>query len=60
MSRASAARLWLDVHEPNKRAPALYAAEQFRTEGVLRDHAWVDGRRVTLDIVPMLAGEYRP
>lgn len=55
-----AARLWLDVYEHNERARALYDAEGFRTEGVLRDHAEVDGRRVTLHILSILSGEYQP
>ena len=55
-----AARLWLDVSEHTERARAQYAAEGFRTEGVLRDHAEVDGRRVTLHILSILAGEYQP
>jgi RimJ/RimL family protein N-acetyltransferase len=55
-----AARLWLDVYEHNERARALYHAQGFRTEGVVRDHAEVDGRRVSLHILSILAGEYQP
>ena len=57
--RRHAHRLWLDVKERNDRARALYEAQGFVAEGVLRE--CLKGARgyESLVVMSMLASEYR-
>lgn len=52
-------RLWLDVMSHNTRAKSLYLAEGFVEEGTLRESIEVNGRRVSLIVLSMLAREFR-
>jgi RimJ/RimL family protein N-acetyltransferase len=57
--QVGAHRLWLDVFDHNHRARALYAAEGFKPEGVLRECVEKDGRLASLHVLSILASEYR-
>lgn len=50
--------LWLDVREYNDRAKHLYESEGFVVEGLLRERAIWDGRRVSSYVMSILAEEY--
>ena len=52
-------RLWLDVMSHNARAKSLYLAEGFVEEGTLRESVEVDGRRISLILLSMLAREFK-
>ncbi|HOP06979.1 MAG TPA: GNAT family protein [candidate division Zixibacteria bacterium] len=51
-------RVWLDVMEHNQRGYHIYSTEGFIKEGVQREAAVVDGRRVNLITMSMLKREY--
>lgn len=52
-------RVFLKVIEDNKRAIRVYEKVGFKTEGVLREHTWRDGRYKNLLVMGILAGELR-
>jgi diamine N-acetyltransferase len=51
-------RLWLEVMEHNIHAYALYDSEGFVMEGIHRESIKKPGKRVTVDVMSMLAHEY--
>jgi NAD+ diphosphatase len=52
-------RLWFEVVTGNARAMNLYKSDGFVQEGILREAAWIMGRRVSLIVMSMLEEEYR-
>ena len=56
---AGAHRLWLDVKEHNQRARALYEAEGFVVEGVLRECLKEQSGFSSLVVMALLASEFR-
>ncbi|UCD95704.1 MAG: GNAT family N-acetyltransferase [Candidatus Zixiibacteriota bacterium] len=57
--KLEAHRLWLDVVEFNERAYKLYESEGFVPEGVHRESLKQGDRFVSVNIMSMLAHEYR-
>jgi len=51
-------RLWLEVMDHNIRAYALYDSEGFVMEGIHRESIKKPGKRITVDVMSMLAHEY--
>jgi RimJ/RimL family protein N-acetyltransferase len=51
-------RIYLHVFKTNTRAIRLYKKCGFRTEGVLREHAWVDGEFVDVLVMAKLRAEH--
>lgn len=51
-------RLWLEVMDHNIRAYALYDSEGFVLEGIHRESVKKPGRRITVQVMSMLAQEY--
>lgn len=58
-TNAGAHRLWLDVKEHNQRARALYDAEGFVVEGVLRECVREERGFGSLVVMALLASEWR-
>lgn len=51
-------RLWLEVMDHNIRAYALYDSEGFVMEGIHRESIKKPGKRITVQVLSMLAHEY--
>jgi diamine N-acetyltransferase len=51
-------RLWLEVMDHNIRAYALYDSEGFVLEGIHRESVKKPGKRITVQVMSMLAHEY--
>ena len=51
-------RVWLSVHEDNKRAQRAYRACGFVEEGRLRNHVWSNGRYVDLVYMGILREDW--
>lgn len=51
-------RLWLEVMDHNIRAYALYDSEGFVMEGIHRESIKKPGKRITVQVMSMLAHEY--
>lgn len=52
-------RVWLECAASNEAAIRCYAAAGFVTEGVLREHAWIDGGYVDVVRMAVLRDEWR-
>lgn len=52
-------RVQLHVLASNERAAALYAELGFVREGLLRDHAWIDGEYRPMIVMSILSEEFR-
>jgi RimJ/RimL family protein N-acetyltransferase len=52
-------RVWLEVYENNPRGRHVYEKVGFRTEGVLRQHMFRDGRYWDTVVMGILRGDWR-
>jgi RimJ/RimL family protein N-acetyltransferase len=52
-------RIYLHVFETNEPAKRLYRRVGFRTEGVLREAAWIEEKWVNVILMALLRSEYR-